>query len=228
MRALTFLTIAPLAACAQESRQSLGFPAVAQSLDEASFVDDEGVEITLSEAWVQVSDLRLESPSATARRWRPRLIATAWAHPGHDFSGATSCELLGDLEVDLLAEPAELGELACLDGELATGRVWMSGEPTLLLAGTALLLDDSDRSFRFELTLDEEITGIPVEATLDAEAPPAGLTLGLSPATMLSWVDWSSEDSDGDDILTTADALLGNTVPFGAVSTASYSLTIED
>jgi hypothetical protein len=228
MRAVTFLACVALAGCAQESRQSLTVPAWAESLDEASFVAADEVGITLEEAYVLLSDLRLESPSATARRWRPRLIASAWAHPGHDFSGDTSCELLGDFVVDLLADPVDLGEAACLDGALATGRVWLTGEPALSLAGTAILPDATERAFRFELDLDEEVTGIEIETALDAGAPPASLTLGISPASMLSWVDWSSEDSDGDDLLTTADDLLGNTVPFGAVSTASFTLEIAE
>lgn len=206
-----------LGACAPESRESLWVPVQAAGLDGPVFTGSDDVEVQLEEAWVALSDLRLEAPSSAAAK-----------HPGHDFSGATSCELLGSWELDLLGGALDLGDAACLDGELATGRVVLSATPGLRLAGVATLSDDSERPFAFELDLDDEITGIPVEAFLDAAAPPAGLQLGVSPVTMLSFVDWSSEDSDGDDLLTTADDLLGNTVPFGAVSTNSFSLALED
>ncbi len=217
MRPVLFISVLSLAACAHEQRESLSVPTRAIGLDAVTFTSADGVEIQLEEAWIVLADLRLEAPATTAAK-----------HPGHDFSGATSCELLGAWELDLLGEARELGEASCLDGELATGRVVLAAEPALVLAGTATLVDETERPFLFELDLDDEITGIPMDAVLDAATPPAGLVLSVSPATMLSFVDWASEDSDGDDLLTTADDLLGNTVPFGVVSTNSFSLTIED
>jgi hypothetical protein len=204
-------------ACAHDHRESLSVPVQAMGLEEASHIAEDGTAVRLDEAWIVLADMRLEAPAASAAK-----------HPGHDFSGETSCELLGSWELDLLADPVELGAATCLDGELATGRLVLSAHPALRLAGTATLPDATERSFSFELELDDEITGIPVDAWLDAAAPPAAVTVGVRPQTMLSFVDWSSEDSDGNGTLTTADDLLGNTVPFGAVSTASFSIVIEE
>ncbi len=217
MRSLPISLALGLAACAHDHRESLSVPAWATGLDPATFTTADGVEIQLDEAWVVLADLRLEAPATTVAK-----------HPGHDFSGDTSCELLGGWELDLLGAPLALGEAACLDGDLATGRVVVQADPALLLAGTATLADATERPFLFELDLDDEITGIPIEAFLDAAAPPSSIALGVSPATMLSFVDWSSEDSDDDELLTIADDLLGNTVPFGAVSTNAFTITIED
>jgi hypothetical protein len=213
----TVIPLLLLAACAQDQRETLMVPVQATGLGEAVVVTEDDVEVQLDEAWIVLADLRLEAPSTSAAK-----------HPGHDFSGATSCELLGSWELDLLAEPVVLGDATCLDGELATGRLVLAATPALLLAGKAVLPDAAERSFSFELDLDDEVTGIPVEAWLDAAAPPAGITVGVAPQAMLSFVDWSSADSDGDETLTTADDLLGNTVPFGAVSTASFSIDIEE
>jgi len=207
----------PLAACAHEQRESLTIPVQAASQEDATVTTDDGVEVQLDTAWIVLADLRLEAPSSVDAK-----------HPGHDFSGATSCELLGSWELDLLGDPVELGEALCLDGELATGRVVLSAAPTLLLAGAAFLPDATERAFSFELDLDDEITGIPVEAWLDAAAPPDSIVVGVHPQTMLSFVDWWSEDSDVNGTLTITDDLLGNTVPFGAVSTTSFSIDIEE
>ncbi len=217
MRYVLVCSALGLAACAHDHRENLSVPAHAVGLDPATFAAADGVEVQLEGAWVVLADLRLEAPASTAAK-----------HPGHDFSGDTSCELLGSWELDLLGDALDLGEVACLDGGLATGQVVLVGEPAVVLTGTATLPDGTERVFRFELALDDEITGIPMDAYLDAAAPPVGLELGVSAATMLGFVDWSTEDDDGDGILTTIDGLLGNTVPFGAVSTASYSLELED
>ena len=217
MRLTTIAPILLLVACAHEQRQALSFPVIALGMVENPFVGEDQVEVQLDEAWIVLGDLRLEAPASTAAK-----------HPGHDFSGATSCELLGSWELNLLADPQALGDVACLDGELATGRLVLTGDPVVGLVGTATLPDSTQRAFRFELVLDDEITGVPVEAILDAEAPPAQLVLEISPATVLAWVDWDSLDSDRDDVLTMYDDLLGNTVPFGVVSTASYTITITE
>jgi hypothetical protein len=218
MRTICALALTLLVGCAPESRQQLGLPVHAESLDLSSFSMADGSEILLDEAWIVLSDLRLEEPGGEASA----------KHPGHDFSGATSCELLGTWELDLLGEPTDLGQALCLDGQLATGRLVLAADPAVVLAGTATPQGGGARDFEFRLVLDDEITGIPIDAWLDAAAPPAGLAVGISPAAMLAWVDWESADTDQDDILTTADDLLGNTVPFGVVSTASYTLTIEE
>ncbi len=217
MRTRSLPLFVALAACHPDSRQPLSLPVLVASQDAASFTAEDGTQVSLDEAWIVLSDLRLEAPASTAAK-----------HPGHDFSGATSCELLGSWELDLLSGPTELGSASCFDGQLATGRLELAADPALVLAGTATPAGAEARDFEFRLVLDDEITGIPFDHWLDAAEPPAGLELGISPASMLSWADWRSVDTDEDGILTESDDLLGNTVPFGVVSTASYSLTLEE
>jgi hypothetical protein len=225
MRIPVLLSIFALSACAPEQRASLSVPVEAGG-DAASFVTDD-VEITLSEARIELSDLRLERPPEVSLRWRLAPIPVAWAHPGHDFSGDTSGELLGDWSVNLLGEPAYLGDALCYEGSYATGRVGLAGEPALVLAGVALTPSGA-RDFAFEVQLDDEISGIPFQHELSADSPPSGIGLSVKLAAMLGFVDWDTPDDDGDDILTTADGALGNSVPFGVMSTASYSLELWD
>lgn len=222
MRWLPFLLV--LGACASETRRSLAVP-VEASGGEATFTAAGDVAVTLEVATVLVADLRLEAPAEEARALRLPGVRAAHAHPGHDFSGETTCELLGTWTVDLLAGTAVLGEATCLEGPLATGRVLLSGAPAVTLAGTAEVAG-VPQAFRFEVALDEEVTGLVVEGDLDPDAPPVAILLQADPATMLSWADWTTADDDADGRLTLADGLLANTVPFGAVSTASWSLDI--
>ncbi|MBN1336711.1 MAG: hypothetical protein JXB39_12205 [Deltaproteobacteria bacterium] len=221
--------LAVLASCSPESRGSLQIPVHLAGSDPATFVGSDGAEVRLDRALLVLSDLRLESPPTVARLRLPSPLRSAWAHPGHDFSGDTACELLGTWELDLLSDSGlDPGNATCLEGDLATGRVRLSAEPALDLAGEVTLEGGEKRSFHFEVFLDEEVAGIPIEARLDADAPPALLDLAASPATMLSWSDWSTEDEDQDGLLTLSDGALGNTVPFGVVSTASFTLDLDE
>ena len=214
-----------LAACTSDSRRALAVPVEAGGTDPALFVAAGDVEIHLEEARLQVADLRLEQPSEVARR-SLAFIRTARAHPGHDHGGDVVGELLGAWELDLLAGPSSLGEATCLEGELATGRLLVSGEPAAVLAGSASLPTGEERAFRFEMSLDQEISSITLSGTLDADAPPAGITLGISPAAMLSYADWNTDDGDG--LLTLVDGLLGNTVPFGVANSTSFTFSLDD
>lgn len=215
-----------LAGCAGD-RALLSLP-VHVSPSVAAFDLDEGVSVELSAASLTLSDLRLEGPAQTASRLRSwPLISTAHAHPGHDFAGDVVGELTGTWTVDLLGPDTALGDAACYEGDTATARLSLLPEPAAIIEGTATV-DGAPRSFAFSLAPDQEITGLPFQATLDAAAPPAAFALSVDLAHALSFVDWRTPDEDGDDLLTTADGELGNTVLFGVVSSPSFTLVLED
>lgn len=165
--------------------------------------------VTLTEASVTFSDLRLEEPAAVAwlDRWSP--ISTAVAHPGHDYPGDVGGELLGTFTLDLLAPDVKLGDAACYTGAYATGRVSLAGTAAIL-AGEHL-----GEPFRFEIAADQDIVGIPFDVELTEQAPFGAIELRFDPASALAYVDWSAPD-------TWANAAL-----FGVVATPTWSLTIR-
>jgi hypothetical protein len=193
---------------------------------EATIEPAAGVAVTLTSATLTLSDLRLETP-ATAR-WTPRVpgVSAALAHPGHDFAGSVAGELTGTWTLDLLADSTRLGDASCYEGDYATARLTLLPDPAAAFTGTVSVAG-VDRAFRLDLTPDQAITGILFEATLSAEAPPAGLTLSFDLAHALSFVDWSTPDADGDGVLTTADGPVANTALFGLVATPTYTLYLE-
>ena len=184
----------------------------------------EGVTLTLTEASVTLSDLRMENPAQTALR--VPFISAAYAHPGHDFAGGLAGELTGTWTLDLLGEDVPLGDASCYEGDYATARVSASPDPLTVLAGTATV-DGTVTAFRFEVAPDQEITGLSFQTTMSADSPPAGLVLTIDLAQALSFVDWRTADADGDATLTTADGALANTVLFGVVATPTWTLTLE-
>jgi hypothetical protein len=187
----------------------------------------EGVELRLTEAEWTLSDLRLESPATTAwRRPWPSLIPTAYAHPGHDFTGGVSGELLGTWTLDLLGDAVDLGAARMLDGPYATARLHLDAAPVLRLSGEADV-DGSPMPFTFELAHQQEITGIPFDADVDPDAPPSALVLGVDLAHALSFVDWRTEPGE-DGVLTLADGAVENTLTFGVVSAPTWTLTTEE
>jgi hypothetical protein len=217
----------PLVIGCAEDRTLLSVP-VHLSPSPTTLALADGVTIELTTASLTLSDLRLEAPAETAsvrRSWS--LIPTAHAHPGHDFAGEVAGELTGTWAIDLLGEDTPLGEAACYDGAYATARLHLLPEPVAVLEGTATV-DGQARPFSFAVAPDQEITGLPFEATLDADAPPAGIALSVDLAHALSFVDWTTPDDDGDDLLTTADGELDNTVLFGVVSSPTFSVSLED
>lgn len=215
-----------LAGCA-EDRALLTLPVTA-STSPGEVEPAEGVAVTLTTASMTLSDLRLEAPAETARRVLPiPFVSTAYAHPGHDFAGDVGGELLGTWTLDLLGPPAELGAASCYEGSYATGRVNIEPSPAVTVEGTATTAA-GDVAFRFVVEPDQEITGIPFTAELDADAPPAGIALGVDLAHALSFVDWTTADADGDGVLTEADGALANTVVFGVVATPTFTLTLEN
>lgn len=187
----------------------------------------EGVEVRLTEAQWTVSDLRLESPAATAwRRPWPSLISTAHAHPGHDFTGGVSGELLGTWTLDPLGEPVDLGPAKMLDGPYATARLHLDETPALHLSGEAAV-DGTPVPFMLELGHQQEITGIAFDADVDPDAPPTGLVLGVDLAHALSFIDWHTPPGD-DGVLTSADGAVQNTLTFGVVSAPTWTLATEE
>lgn len=213
-----------LVGCASP-RAPLSFPVVARG-GPASFTAADGAAVTLTAASLRLADLRLEAPSETTARVGPALVASAWAHPGHQDDGAVSAELLGAWTVDLLAGEAALGRADALEGPLATARLHLPGDVPAVLVGEAVV-GEAARAFRFEVAPDQELAGLPLDGALDAAAPPARLVLEVDLAHALSFVDWGTPDADADGALTVADHPLENTVPFGLVSIPTFTLTLE-
>jgi hypothetical protein len=207
-----------LLACA-EDRALLSVPVHFEAAA-ASVQVDAPVEIQLTTATLSLGGLLFEGPAQTAARWSFPLVSRAWAHPGHDFAGDVAGELAGSWTLDLLAD-AELGDARCYEGDYATARLTLAPSPETILEGTARVAD-VDRAFRFVLAPDQEVTGIPFETTMSAAEPPDGLSLTVDLAHALSYADWSTEDTDGDGLLTTADGAFGNTVLFGILSTPTF------
>lgn len=225
-------TVLCASSCGADTRRSMDVAVSAAGIDPVPFYGPGDVEVTLSVATVDFANIRLEQPGESARLRHPRppftLVRSAHAHPGHEGFGDTTCELLGSWHLDLLStDGIDLGAANCLEGDLATGRLLLSGTPAVLLKGTATLPEGDVRSFDFEVDLDQEATGIPISATLDADDPPRGIRLTMAPSVMLNWADWGSDDTDGDGVLTLADDLLVNTVPFGVLSTSAYALAVD-
>lgn len=216
------MTLLLLLACV-EDRDLLEVPVTALPA-EAELAPAEGVLVHLEEAMVSLGALRIDAPSELVRF---SVIRTARAHPGHGSTGGVVGELLGAQTLDLLGEATELGALMLYEGEAAEARLELLPEPAWSLAGTAEV-DGELRSFSFSLAPDEEVTGVPFEHTVDAEAPPSRITLSLDLDHALSFVDWRTPDEDGDAQLTELDGDLLETAHFGLVATPTYALTLED
>lgn len=216
---LLTLTLTLMFACIPD-RELLSVPVTAEP-GEASFASGDAT-VQLTEASLTLSDLRLEAPAETARRWT--LISSAHAHPGHESAGGVFGELIGEWTLDLLGEEVLLGESDCYEGSYATAHLTLS-EATL--AGTTTV-DGTARAFSLVLSPEQAITGIDFILDLSAEAPPSGLVLSFDLQHALSFVDWRIDDADADGVLTVADGDLGSTAQFGVVSTPTYTLSTED
>lgn len=224
------MRLAPLVAglglaCA-DGRSSLSVPVVIAP-SEPNVVLEDGVEVSFDHAELTLADLRLEGPIETARRWpRLSLIQAAHAHPGHDAAGAVTGELLGAWTVDLLGDPVDAGSALCWEGDLSTARLGLPAEPAATFEGTASV-DGTVRPFSFTVSPGVEVTGLPAEGTLDSADPLDRMTLSVDLAAVVTHIDWRTEDSDGDGILTIHDGDIDPTLHFGAVSSASYRVTLE-
>lgn len=227
MRQLALLLLPLLLGCSQPTRGRVEVPTSASALgDVPSFELDDDTAFELDVATVRFTDVRLEAPPEEIA-WRPSLVRSAHAHPGHDFAGAASGELLGEFEVDLLAGEQELGASMMLEGEYASARLsWPADAAALELAGEVTPPGGDALPFSFEFTEQREITGMELVAEVDVDAPPARLTLKVDLATMLAFSDWTTPD-DGDGTLTETDGVLANTVLFGARTSAAWTWEIE-
>ena len=220
------LVLATLSACGDD-RAMLTLPASA-GLAPVPLSPAEGVTLRLSAARLSLADLTIEAPLAkTASFTPPSLISSAWAHPGHDAAGETTCALSGVWTVDLLGPELPLGALRCFEGPTAAAHLRVSPSPPALIEGVAEL-DGGEVPFRFTLAPDQAITGLPFVTELRAEAPPAGALLTVDLAHALSFVDWRSPDEDGDGLLTEADGATANTAAFGLLATPTYALTLVE
>ncbi|MEZ4320228.1 MAG: hypothetical protein R3F61_22305 [Myxococcota bacterium] len=180
----------------------------------ASFALDSGT-VTLERAELVAADLRLEAPPVVA--WFPSLVASARAHPGHEFAGSVRGELLGEWSLDLVGGDQVLGAGQGWEGDVATARFDAHG---LILVGT-WSGPDGDVPFDIALDVDRSIVGIDALLTLDASRPD-GLALGVDLPHALGFVEW--DDTDGDGTLTEADGTLANTVVFGITSSTTWAL----
>ncbi len=221
MRAVQGAALSLAVACAP-GRTVVQVP-VAFAPSSPDVVPGDGVSIALDDASVTVAHLRLESPPDPTARWRlPSLISTAVAHPGHDFAGGVSGELLGTWTLDLLGDPVPLGSATLQDGAYATARLQVEASPVLTMSGTATV-DGDPIPFGLEAAIAQEITGIPFDLTLDPETPPEALTLSVDLDHALSFVDWRT-DPGADGLLTIDDGAVGHTLTFGVVSTPTWTL----
>jgi hypothetical protein len=209
-------------ACQDEGRQSMLLPVQAAADPAAPYQLADGTTLELTTATVRFSNILWEMPAQAS--FFPSLIPMAMAHPGHDFAGDVAGELTGAWTLDLLGESSILGDATIYEGDFADARLTLPDAETATFRGTATLPDSTTRDFDFVVNKAHDLTGIPYVDTLFASSPPSGLALGVNLPHMLSFVDWTTPDSDGDGLLTTADGDLANTVTFGVTATPSWSM----
>ena len=77
--------------------------------------------------------------------------------------------------------------------------------------------------FAFEVWPTQDLTGLPFDAAFTADERPT-IRLELDASWMLSYVDWATDDTDGDGVLTEADGDLESLVLFGVHSTGAYAV----
>ncbi len=231
-----------LTGCDTTGRAAFDVPVFAGPLSPiSSFAAGDGTMLTLDDAWISLTHLTLEAPPVEASLLPPVFqdlltplspLSVAHAHPGHDFSGDVAGELTGTFTVDLLSSAREVGTAHCYEGDYATARLVLdgasdgTGKPIARLGGVALLTNGASVPFDFSMALYHEITGIPFVYTLNAQTPPAAVNITVDVPALLSYVDWSTPDGDGDGLLTLEDGKLANTAPFGLVATPAYGISI--
>jgi hypothetical protein len=205
-------------ACVDPPRRPLSFPVAFQG--DSSSLEIDGGTLVFEQAIASVSDLHAEGAPQTAR-WSFSPFAAAYAHPGHDFAGDVRAELLGVWTLDLLGGHQVLGQAEAYEGDLASARFSLAGDPAFAVRGT-FTGPDGALPFDLQLPIDQLVSGLQLEGELDADAPPAELTLRADLAHALSFVTWSDTNADGS--LTVDDGDTANTLLFGATSAATWAI----
>jgi hypothetical protein len=217
-----------LAGCSFDPPVLLDVPLSVMWLSEPTWMTEDGHTVTVIDATLPIADVRLESPAEEVA-WNFSLLPTAYAHPGHDFAGSVAGEWLGEGALVLGGdeEPGvaqELGIASCYTGDYATGRFQLRGD--YVIVGTVALAGGGEVLFRFTAPIDRLVSGVPFVARLAEEPAPRGVQLGVYTSLLLRWVDWSTDPVDGE--LTLEDGALGNSVPFGLTSSASWMFTLDE
>lgn len=231
-----------LAACAAKEPAPLSVPLrwAPAALEAALRAGEQEVTVEISEGSITFADLRLHAPPETAARWQPAdlLMGRAWAHPGHDPAGDVQLEALGTwteavpgpAPAEAEADAEELGTLSGLEGEIASASLRLSPDVAQRLAAT-LRSGELTLPVDVALTLDDPISGLPVAATLAADAPPDTISLRFDLAVALQPLLDSGPldalDSDGDGVITEADTAADNSLRFGLLSPNSWSVTVD-
>ncbi len=171
-----------------------------------------GADVQLEWATLRLQDVGFEEPDSLSLLHLLNPISAAHAHPGHELDGDLAGEILGTWTLDLLGEPVLLGSAQLFEGDLATAHFDLH---QVELRGTATL-DGTATPFTWTLDFDEEVAGIDAPLSIDADAPPASLCLSIDTAGLLSRAAWNEEP-----------AVLENTLRFGALSTANYTLETQ-
>jgi len=186
--------------------------------------------LALDTVEISLLSVHLNGPAATSVRFVPLLgpVRTAHGHPGHGATGATVGEWLGPWTGDLLDGPHTLGEASVYAGDIATGQVTMGTDTRVQLVGT-VTPDHSATPLDIELdlTIDHTGTTLPLVATIPEEATTGVLEVSVDLDTALSFVDWSTADTDGDGRFTHLDSAFADSLTFGITNSQTWALALE-
>ena len=219
MRTLLPLT---LVACGWDAPVLLDVPARAGWGGSFAWTTADGHAVELTDASLPIVSLRLEAPPE-ALVALPSLLPVARAHPGHDASGAVGGEWLGEAALTL-GGITRLGLARCYTGTYVTGRLQLQGD--LRLAGTVTLAGGGVVPFDFSGPIDREVSGVSFVAQIHEDPAPRAIVLTAWPEELLRWAGWLTDPGDG--LLDLGDGTLANSVPFGVVSSASWSLELAE
>ena len=206
------LLLLTITACvAPPNRELLSVP-VQFVAAERSYATSAGGTLSLTRAELSLADLHLHS--LTDDPTTPSTYTTV------------SGELLGQWAIDLIGSGQPLGSIDVYEGDLETASLQLLGAPTYSLEGTHTTASGDTVTFQFTGPLNEEVYGIPLHDTLDADLTPSLLTVHFNLLHALSYVDWSRAQADRP--LTLADQPTRNAVNFGVLSVPSWELRFED
>jgi len=188
--------------CADDARTPLTF-SVTTEHGSCDGVDDASVPITA---------LRLKQPANLAQRLRPPGVA--WAHPGHDPSGAVTGEMLTAFDYVPCGEPLEVDAGQGYTGELETAELDLRGSARFRGQSGGLPIDLS-------LEVDHAVTGIPIVGELTDRAT---VRVRFDPTTVLAVMP---PDDDGDGTLTITDAGVSNALVYALSNPNHWTIHLE-